>query len=694
MPTLTRVTPAVTPGSSGWGIAATARLMVYSSDYSNIVRPFDRLDVTPEAELWTPVVGGEEIVVEVYVTTAQRPQLQLHLSQIGSGYRFFGAGPTANVGLDGGSGPCQVDVVCPGSSAWINEIPCVAAISSGGSIFCTGFMVNNTAQDGRNFFITANHCGVTSGASLVCYWNYQRPVCGAGTGPLTMFNTGAAFRASYLQSDVTLVELNATPNPAWGVTYAGWDRSGTNATSSCGIHHPSGDDKKISFENQATITTSYLGTSQPGNGSHVCVIDWDSGTTEPGSSGSPLFDQNHRVIGQLHGGYSACGVNLADWYGGFALSWTGGGSNSTRLSNWLDPLGTGAMTVDFRGANGAVATKFGFGCYADYASFHERFPGAVDLAGTAASTVSIQMTPTAGGYQVQYGPNSWYAPTGGNLNLGDDALSSTRSLPFTFNFPGGATSGVRLCSNGFVWLDGTSTDFDDTPSALELSEGPARLAPLWCNLDPSAGGTIHFDTDPNNQAVYCTWLGVPAAGSTGTAGNTFQLVLRSSGVVELRYRLLASTPTGALVGWSPGNGALVTPSTDLSAAMPFQVGPDVPGLTFTALSRPVQGSTVTLELTEIPFGTIFGGVFLGFGSYPAGIHLASFGMPGCYQYCSQEYLGVILAVNPTYPFQVGVPTGAYWSGLHLFAQAATLTAGVNTIGALSSNGIDLLFNPY
>ena len=58
-----------------------------------------------------------------------------------------------------------------------------------------------------------------------------------------------------------------------------------------------------SFEDDPTTTTSYLGTAVPGAGTHVRLEDWDLGTTEGGSSGSPLFNQDHRVIGQLHGGY-------------------------------------------------------------------------------------------------------------------------------------------------------------------------------------------------------------------------------------------------------------------------------------------------------------------------------------------------------------------------------------------------------
>ena len=100
---------------------------------------------------------------------------------------------------------------------------------------------------------------------------------------------------------------------------------------------------KISFDNNQFVETNYLSNT----GTSHWRVSWNDGVTEGGSSGSPLFDQNNRVIGQLHGGYSACNSSdMRDWYGCFYRSWTGGGTNTTRLSNWLDPCGSGAVTTN------------------------------------------------------------------------------------------------------------------------------------------------------------------------------------------------------------------------------------------------------------------------------------------------------------------------------------------------------------
>jgi len=328
-------------GFSEYLMSDHGSMQIYAADGSQLRRPFTAEDNELHGELWTPIVTSDEIVVEVVLPATERDDLYLKLTSLNVGYRGFGP--------DTLSGSCNVDVVCADGDDWREEIPAIAVISTGGSLFCTGFMVNNTAQDATPYFMTAYHCGISSSAaaSLVAYWNYETSTCsGSRDGQLNQWQSGSFFRAQYSPSDFTLVELDSDPDPAWGITFAGWDRSGADATTAVAIHHPSVDEKAISFEFQSTTTTTYLNNSVPGNGTHVRVTDWDIGTTEGGSSGSPLFDQDHRVIGQLHGGYAACGNNTSDWYGKFSVSWTGGGSAGARLSDWLDAGATGASWVD------------------------------------------------------------------------------------------------------------------------------------------------------------------------------------------------------------------------------------------------------------------------------------------------------------------------------------------------------------
>jgi len=341
--------PSLNLGFGEYHMTAGGSLYLYSADLHHLVRPFTARDNEEHGELWTPMVLTDELVIEVVVPRAELELFVLELTWINVGYRRLPVGAYAL-----SSGSCNVDVACPEGLPWALEIPSVGLISIDGSAFCSGFLVNNLRQDLKPYFMTANHCGITAGsaASLVVYWNYENSACrppgspssgGQGDGSLAQFNTGAILRAARGVSDFTLVELDDAVEPTFDASYAGWNASGTTGTSGVTIHHPNLGEKRISFEDSPPRTTSYLSNPSPGDGSHVRVIDWDLGTTEPGSSGSPLFDPQHRVIGQLHGGTASCSSQTSDWYGKFAVSWAGGSTSSTRLRDWLDPDDTGVL---------------------------------------------------------------------------------------------------------------------------------------------------------------------------------------------------------------------------------------------------------------------------------------------------------------------------------------------------------------
>lgn len=324
-------------GFTKFNLPEGAELNIYSADRTQFIRPFTAEDNNVNQQLWTPVIMSDDVIIELTVPADQIANVELELGQVGQGFRTFGQSTMK-------SGSCNIDVACNESKGWEKEVNAVGVISTGGSAFCTGFMVNNTGNDKTPYFMTAAHCRINAQAAptLVVYWNYQTSKCrGARDGKMTDFQSGAVYLAGNSRSDSTLVKLNSAPKAEWNVTFAGWDATASIGTSAVGIHHPNVDEKSISFENDPTVIASYGGETSPGDSTHVRITDWDKGTTEPGSSGSPLFDANHRVIGQLHGGGAACGNDLSDYYGRFYTSYKEGG-----FAKYLDAAATGSLTTD------------------------------------------------------------------------------------------------------------------------------------------------------------------------------------------------------------------------------------------------------------------------------------------------------------------------------------------------------------
>ena len=161
------------------------------------------------------------------------------------------------------SGNCSLDVNCPIG----NEIDpikdemkrSVAMMISGGSGFCTGALINNTANNGTPYFLTANHCySDPSTWAFRFNWISTNTVCAQNTNSVsnTDFNSisGATLRARRANSDFCLVEINSPIPSSWNCVWAGWDRTTNVASTIFGIHHPSGDIMKTCKDGSPVLT--------------------------------------------------------------------------------------------------------------------------------------------------------------------------------------------------------------------------------------------------------------------------------------------------------------------------------------------------------------------------------------------------------------------------------------------------------
>lgn len=338
-------------------LPAGAHIYVYDVNETNRVGAYTSINNRPDGFMGTEIIHGEEVIVEYYEPASVQGQGSFTISNVVHGYRSLGPIQKDLAKALNSSGACNIDVNCPLGNGWEDQIRSVAMIVVSGSGICSGALINNTCNDGTPYFLTANHClsGATVGQTLnwAFRFNWESPpgteICaqnGNSVDPGAPYDQtayGATILVQGTQADHALLMIdNMTLADAqgWNLFYAGWNNDDTDGsiTQGTGIHHPSGDVKKICREDNSP----YHSTA---SGAQVWWIDsWDQGVTEPGSSGSPLFDQNHRIIGQLYGGAAACsGTNnngQYDYFGRLGVSWSLG------ISNYLAPAACGSSTAN------------------------------------------------------------------------------------------------------------------------------------------------------------------------------------------------------------------------------------------------------------------------------------------------------------------------------------------------------------
>lgn len=328
---------------SSFELPPGARLWIRSGagETAEVSGPFTRADQDAHGELWTPPMAGERLLIELDSPIADLDDIVLRLSRVHHGYAGFGESDAEK------AGDCHLDSACLDED-WRIESRSVVLLSIEGVRYCTGFLLNNTANDGVPYLVTAHHCGVTTrnAASVVAMWRHERATCEQEpAAPSRLFQTGSVWRASHRAADITLLELDDPPPQAADAVFAGWDRAADAPLEAVSIHHPNTGRKRISFADGPLLLTRHLRDVEVAGADHLRVGHWRRGTTEGGSSGAPLFNEDRRVVGVLHGGYAACGNQDADWFGRLASAWHGS-SPAHRLRDWLDPLDQQPLVLD------------------------------------------------------------------------------------------------------------------------------------------------------------------------------------------------------------------------------------------------------------------------------------------------------------------------------------------------------------
>ncbi len=301
--------------------------------------PYTGDGVHEDGDFWTNAAMGEAVLIEYQTnlnqTSLRSRSLPFRISEISHltdmPIQLAKPAPDMTLAKTGDSRAaalaCNIDVNCrPEYAELARAVARISFETGDGGALCSGTVVNTRNSSFVPYFLTAAHCISTDAEArtVEAFFLFQSQSCN-GPAP-TAASIGRALGARYMAGssleagDFTLLRLNSVPN---GTIFAGWnaDELGLGGAVT-GIHHPTGDLKKISFGSRGdTVNTR----SRPAQ--NFYTINWREGVTQGGSSGSGIFNDQNQLVGMLSGGprpatgQTECDLRPAfDWYGRFDVA--------------------------------------------------------------------------------------------------------------------------------------------------------------------------------------------------------------------------------------------------------------------------------------------------------------------------------------------------------------------------------------
>lgn len=314
-------------------------------------------DISTESRLIAgPVDGDANIQLDKHdsVSNSAFRIKQIYVAPINVGAMELGFGASYE---------CHININCDEGKDFSDEkngVMRIRMVAEEGVALCTGTLLNNVSEDRDPLVLTAFHClrpGEGTLTPLFDMWffdfNYESQSCAnPDEEPGVVALQGAEVLSEWEDTDMMLLRISEEIPSDANIYFNGWDRRESHQPQkSVIIHHPSGDIKKITTDNDQVIPFDRTvgwnnGTITP-TFSHF-INDFDDAVYQPGSSGAGLFDDTGKVIGQLHGGPLSdefCTIGIG-YSGRLSQSWESGVGPQDRLQPWLDPDDTGALSME------------------------------------------------------------------------------------------------------------------------------------------------------------------------------------------------------------------------------------------------------------------------------------------------------------------------------------------------------------
>lgn len=312
-------------------------LYIYTPSNQILMGPFTER-VNSKGGLYpTDLIEDSEIIMELHhnVNESFTSQLQIESFVFGNEQKGY-------------TEDCFVDVNCPAGDNWgfqKNGTCQLLLLTSSGSDrpWASGVLINNTSTDYTPYVLTAAHCTQGSGANpnlWIFRFKHWRVGCGTSSeaNDATISFSGGTFIEKWFDgtngNDIALVKMNDSPQVSDDLYFCGWDISETTPTQSILLSHPSVGAyfMKISKSNSVSNYGKWWKSI------------WNIGGAMGGSSGAPLFNQHHLLIGIHHGrlGDDCTAPAIA---GKLSFDANHVGESGHLITDYLDPIHSGMQIL-------------------------------------------------------------------------------------------------------------------------------------------------------------------------------------------------------------------------------------------------------------------------------------------------------------------------------------------------------------
>ena len=530
--------------------AAGGAVWVYSEDRSQVFGPYTGSGIDESGDFWSHIVFADTVVVE-YLADQRAEVVPFSITRIA---HLMSSEQTMSAGT------CELDVTC--YSPWGGMASGVGMYifeSGGASYQCSGALVNNSNNDAKPYFLTANHCISTAAMAqtVEVFWKYQTATCN-GTPP-SLSGLPTTLGATYLASapipsgDFSLILLSQLPNSS--LTFYGWNASSTALPmggSVVGMHHPEGDYTRIVFGSRNPDATVQVGTVVA-PASMFYQIQATAGVIEPGSSGSPLFTPDESIVGTLTYGPTgnACSISpFVAGYARFAVAYPS-------LSQYLSPAPAPAVAVTPAPASLTVSWTMG-------------------TPAPAAQTIQLSTTSAAAVSLTAKASQSWIGLSATSLSMSQSKPASLSVIlsSQSFSVAGAYSGSIALTGTGVSVAIPVVVNVTAAATALTVTPAPASLSASWTIGTPApAAQTVQLSTASAAAVALTvkasqTWIGLSAASLSVSQSKTASLSI----TLSTASLTLAGTYTGSITLTGTGVSVAIPVVVSVNAAPTVVIG--------------------------------------------------------------------------------------------------------------------------